>query len=231
VCAHTSPRRIRPPRVAPSSCSKLALSFCSVPGGTLFTNLAPIPFDWQVRAAFATNEIPSLRTRWSAFGLGVLRIMKPLFPALSEKLEALEKELVGDWYKEVTSKIEELSRQREEISVEESIRKVSRQRERIRGVTLIIAIGSVLIAVYGMAEVFYIYPFYILRRAVTVLAGLLGVIGSLTLYHKSMVYMEEEAMRKVIKDIELQLQKYVTLIATDPQLREYARTPEKGTVG
>lgn len=50
-----------------------------VSAGTLFPSLPPIPFDWQVRAAFALRKIPALLDSWSAFGLGVLRIMKVVF--------------------------------------------------------------------------------------------------------------------------------------------------------
>ena len=38
-------------------------------GGTIFPNLPPIPFDWQVRAAFSVRAVPGVMTESSAFGL------------------------------------------------------------------------------------------------------------------------------------------------------------------
>src|SRR5580692_11910163 len=68
-----------------------------VAGGTLFNNLPPLPFDWQVRAAFALREIPGVLSASSAFGLGILRLMQTLFPRFAERLADLEEKSVGNW--------------------------------------------------------------------------------------------------------------------------------------
>ena len=77
-------------------------------GGTLFSSLPPIPFDWKVRASFSTCEIPSVTERKSAFGLGVLRIMKIIFKQFRNKLEEIERKTGGDWFVEIKDRLKDL---------------------------------------------------------------------------------------------------------------------------
>lgn len=84
-------------------------------GGTIYPSLPPIPFDWRVKAAFGLGEIPGVAVEDSAFGLGLLRVLKSLIPEAREKLDSLEEKFVGNWYSDTVDRLALLEEEKNKI--------------------------------------------------------------------------------------------------------------------
>ncbi len=204
-------------------------------GGTLFTNLPPIPFDWTVRAAFAICEIPSVTTKWSAFGLGILRNMGVLFPEYAKTLKTLEEDTVGKWHQQVTRRLKELEEQKVEIKYKSIDLK---RRVRIRRLTLsygLIGAISAFVTIFSFFSSTNLIPktseiIAILTSNPSALFGILGFLGvaaSGLWYFLGIkdvsIEREQDYAQESITEIENELKKYRTLISTDPSLREFSR--------
>lgn len=196
--------------------------FEKVYGGTLFTNLPPVPFDWQVRAAFATAEIPSVISKTSAFGLGVIRSLKIIFKNYKNQLDTLEEQTVGCWHEDLIKKMNELAIKKKEF---ENTLATSRQKDRLSKARILSTLISILglsiaaLSIYGINIEFFI-P----------LAGLSLVTISLFWYSSNLKEVRSERFREKQKEsidkIEFEFQKFKTLMLTDPWLKEYARNRE-----
>lgn len=200
-------------------------------GGTLFPNLPPIPFDWQVRAAFATSHIPSVTSKSSAFGLGVLRILKIIFPDRADKLEALEQETVGNWHNEVVTQMEELKHQKDKIEeyFVESDRRARIQRVKLTSMS--IAVVGALASVTALADIVLTIDTQ-LTKMMAATAGIFVAALAYVWYGWNLRDIRRDRDRALrqdqIKDIERELERYSTLLATDPWLREYSRQRKAG---
>jgi cellulose biosynthesis protein BcsQ len=201
-------------------------------GGTLFPNLPPIPFDWQVRAAFSTSEIPSITSNWSAFGLGVLRIMKTLFPNYAAKLTQLETETVGNWYTYLKSNIEKLSRRKDEITYK---RVEKNRRERLTIIRYIFIASYILTILLFLSYLlgrilgYSIFKFLVISPEVLLaIIAFMITVGSMVWYRYTVRNIREEREQDIeqesITTIEAEINKFVTLVATDPSLREYEKS-------
>jgi len=192
-------------------------------GGTLFTNLPPVPFDWQVRAAFATAEIPSVVSKTSVFGLGVIRSLKIIFKNHKKQLDELEGKTVGHWHEDLKKRIEDLAIKKREF---ESNLAASKQRDRLNTVRIF----SILAALLGLA----ISTFSILNINIEFLISAMGVsiaAVSMVWYSSSLKSFRSERsreqQRESLNKIESELKKFKTLMLTDPWLKEYSRNLEK----
>jgi cellulose biosynthesis protein BcsQ len=200
-------------------------------GGTLFPNLPPIPFDWQVRAAFATSDIPSVTSRSSAFGLGVLRILKIVFRNLADKIETLERETVGKWHEDIVGQMEELQLEKRKIEfhVLESSRRMRLQRVKLTAITIAF-VGLMISAVF---TVDFLHPLKTnLLGLMPAILGLFIAVLATVWYGWSLKDIGRErdrAVRRVrIREVERELERYSTLLATEPWLREYVRQKRLG---
>lgn len=77
--------------------------------------LPPVPFDMDVRAAFAKGEIPIGRTDESAFGEAMLRIVREIHPKLSERVSAALQHRQDKDRKDVQSRLRELQARKTEL--------------------------------------------------------------------------------------------------------------------
>lgn len=206
--------------------------YTKVFGGTLFPNLPPIPFDWQVRAAFSTREIPGVTSESSAFGLGVLRVMRTLFPKSKTQLEDLESRTVGEWFDKISSNLENLEAQKEEVALEESMLRKRRILRQTQQITIFIMLLSVVAGMAGGLELLGIRQLPILFRTAPILVGFsaLMAFGAWGYYmHRiGQIKIEEltEQRRESLTKIDNEIDRYRTLILTDPRLRERARRQE-----
>ncbi|MCH8112735.1 MAG: ParA family protein [Proteobacteria bacterium] len=206
--------------------------YTKVFGGTLFPNLPPIPFDWQVRAAFSTREIPGVTSESSAFGLGVLRIMKTLFPQSKTQLEDLESRTVGEWFDKISSNLENLEAQKEEVALEESMLRKEHVRKQTALGTLGIAALSILAGSAGVIELIGLSRPSNLFGAAPILIAFSGIMAVVAGFYYSTRINEvkraelTEKRRESLTSIDNEIDRYRTLILTDPRLRERARRQE-----
>jgi MinD-like ATPase involved in chromosome partitioning or flagellar assembly len=205
-------------------------SYEKVFGGTLFANLPPIPFDWNVRAAFAMREVPGIATESSAFGLGVLRIMKTLFPSAKVPLEELEERTVGRWYESITKSLASLEEQKEkarfrifdlrrELNLRQA-RRIAALLSGLGGLTLIVA----LFKLFGINLI----PTDIVGSPIFLVVLAVALLFAGTLYYQSQlgrISLEESSLasRESLAKVESEIKRYQTLILTDPRLRELSR--------
>lgn len=211
-------------------------------GGTLFPNLPPIPFDWQVRAAFSTREIPGVLSESSAFGLGVLRVMKTLFPGRANELKELENRTVGKWYEKISNSLKALELQKEELAlIDSKVRKIKtlRQTQFAFSGFATVAILALLI---GLMDLFPLkFPVYeeLTQRAressglwlVAAGVGMMFFSFYFYLMRKKQFREEEinERHRESLSEIESEISRYRTLVFSDPRLREQYRIREANT--
>ena len=206
--------------------------------GALFPNLPPIPFDWQVRAAFALGQIPNTASIDSAFGLGVLRVLRPLIPGANEALTTLERETVGDWYYDVTISLSKLEEDKKQVKFSAIMRERLRRLRVAQFVILVsLPISAVLlIAALGLGVPLNIeiWPFMLesmsLRFTPSVLAGALALLGlgiSVVYYLGVQRSIRSEQLQDVAQEkiemLDREIERFQTLLRTDPQLREYAK--------
>jgi cellulose biosynthesis protein BcsQ len=184
--------------------------------GTFFTNLPPVPFDWKVRSSFALGQIPSLFEKDSAFGLAILRFLKIVLNNLSSKLDSIEKKAVGDWYSEIMHRIEILEKEKENISEKSTYYKRKEYQRRMSYISLIIGAISVIITFSTIIQVQYY---------MWVGVGIVGIMASIfiTFFTRKQLIQESnlDKDKKMLNQIENEIQHFKTLINTDNRLNEY----------
>jgi len=205
--------------------------YSKVMGGTLFTNLPAVPFDWSVRAAFSVKEIPTIMSNDSAFGLGILRLTSALLPECRDALAVLEKETVGEWYTTLQEQIRRLDMERKILR---SPRIATSLIERLlllfqanAFLPLIIVIVATTIPLqylfgrYSVDEMENVSPWKIAVLFSFVAALSMGYI--IIALKRSRESKKREMELEALNKIETELNRFRTLIATDPRLREYQR--------
>jgi len=62
-----------------------------VSGGTIFTNIETIKFDWKIRKAFSLAEVPDMEVTSVAYGMNIFNVCKRLFrgTCIQEKLKKI----------------------------------------------------------------------------------------------------------------------------------------------
>lgn len=91
--------------------------YSKVSGGTVFTNLDTILFDWKIRKAFAVSQIPDLENTSANYGTQIYNLCKLLFanPEIQKKLGEFEIKLKLQMYRqketETLEKIDSLGKQ------------------------------------------------------------------------------------------------------------------------
>jgi cellulose biosynthesis protein BcsQ len=198
-------------------------------GGTLFSSLPPIPFDWKVRASFSTCEIPSVTERKSAFGLGVLRIMKIIFKDFRNKLEEIERKTGGDWFVEIKDRLKDLEDKK--AYYDTKIRE-KRRKERLSKTRLIFifstVLGGTLIYIPFVGQ-FLNISFSFSKYSISFF-GVLIMAAGLFFHFWNLKDVrsdrEREENLELINELESEMNKYRTLLATDPWLKEYSRLDE-----
>lgn len=73
-----------------------------ISGGTFFTNIETVLFDWKIRKAFALSEIPDLDNTSSRYGMQLLNICKVLYKEdiYKDKLNEFESSLKIQYFSE-----------------------------------------------------------------------------------------------------------------------------------
>lgn len=197
-----------------------------VSGGILFPNLPPIPFDWQVKASFATCAIPSVMSKGSAFGLGVLRLMQTVFPKSSEPLRALENKTVGEWFEDTTNRLIALEKSKQSIMYDKIGSARRRRWVRTQYMTILSMLIAAVVGVGGyLGTVGYIRFFrgtYLWPLAGLAIATIAVFLRFLTLKDIEAEHQQDIDQQK-ITELDAEIERFKTLIATDPRLREYSR--------
>jgi cellulose biosynthesis protein BcsQ/archaellum component FlaC len=96
----------------------------------IFAHLPPLPFDFEVRRAFARRVLPTDSQKPSAFTFGLIRTLRDLLPTLEIPLDNFEHELRGKILGPVQEQVEELDSRILDLSAEISQFKRKRSRRR-----------------------------------------------------------------------------------------------------
>ena len=96
----------------------------------IFAHLPPLPFDFEVRRAFARRVLPTDSQKPSAFTFGLIRTMRDFLPTLEIPLDDFERELRGKIFGPVQEQVEELDSRILDLSAEISWFKRKRSRRR-----------------------------------------------------------------------------------------------------
>ena len=192
-----------------------------VSSGTIFPSLPPIPFDWHVRAAFASRTIPGVLSTGSAFGLAVLRLMPTLFPASSSELAQLEAQAVGNWHDEIAGRLSELEQRRSDIMFQKI--SVDRQQRLLRS-HIITAAG---LSVGGLMVAAGRFPQFLSTDLILVALGFALAAGATfwsVIARKDILReREQDRAQEAVQELDREMDRFKTLMTTDPRLREYVR--------
>jgi len=123
----------------------------------IFAHLPPLPFDFEVRRAFARRVLPTDIQKPSAFTFGLIRTVRDLLPALEVSLDDLERELRGEIFGPVQERVEDLDSRILDLSAEISWFKRKRSRRRRLYMVLPAVLILISILVTLVAEKFF-YP-------------------------------------------------------------------------
>jgi len=191
--------------------------------GTFFTNLPPIPFDWGVKAAFALGEIPQITSKGSAFGLGVLRLMKILFPEFGDKLSEVENSTVGAWYSEIAENLVQLENTKREIlytKIERERRRRYMRTQLFTSLVFVAATSAFVFQFFFPSSAAIQYTVYVLLGT----AALASLSWQVLTQRELRSEREQDSAQESLAKIEKEIEKFRTLFITDPRLREYSKT-------
>jgi cellulose biosynthesis protein BcsQ len=123
----------------------------------IFAHLPPLPFDFEVRRAFARRVLPTDSQEPSAFTFGLIRTVRDLLPALEVSLDDLERELRGKIFGPVQERVEELDSRILDLSAEISQfkRRRSRRRRLYMMVLPAVLISISILVTQGVEKFFY----------------------------------------------------------------------------
>jgi cellulose biosynthesis protein BcsQ len=107
----------------------------------IFAHLPPLPFDFEVRRAFARRVLPTDSQKPSAFTFGLIRTMRDLLPALEIPLDDFERGLRGKIFGPVQEQVEELDSRILDLSEETRWFDRKRSRRRLRNVAVLLAMS------------------------------------------------------------------------------------------
>lgn len=88
--------------------------YSQLSGGTVFTNIETVMFDWKIRKAFSVSQIPDMENTSANYGTQIYKICNVLFPyeTIKTKLEPFEAIICLNQKKEeeviITKKIQDL---------------------------------------------------------------------------------------------------------------------------
>lgn len=193
---------------------------------TLFPGLPPIPFDWKVRAAFALSQIPSVKDNESAFGLAILRLFKIVIDDKIEILDKYEKETVGDWFSDIQKRIALLTEQRNMMLPKKGkfsgILTAVGEDNNIAFIAIILILFIQIMYNFGLTEkgqniIGHYTPMY--ATAIVSFTSLVLLLIRKIIIQRSML--KEDINYKKIFKIEVEIDRYKTLIETDPRLKEF----------
>ena len=110
--------------------------------------LPPIPFDFEVRRGFLFRKIPIDLTNPSPYFLGLLRVVRDLFPEISVKLDKLESQLRNYTILPIQKNIEKLEKTYEKQMIDH--RNIKEKIEYRFPIRAILPIISILIGLFFM---------------------------------------------------------------------------------
>lgn len=120
--------------------------YSKLSGGTVFTNIETVMFDWKIRKAFSIAEIPDMENTSASYGVQIYNISKILFKEkdIQNKLHKYEVVI------ELNKNLEEEERLKQKIDSLKADRLYSRNR-----ITKFMLVGVVSVLVSVLAVTFY----------------------------------------------------------------------------
>jgi len=111
-----------------------------------FSHLPPLPFDFEVRKAFARRTIPIQFDQPTAFLFAMIRLVRDLIPAAGTRIRNLEQELSQKTIGPIKEEIEVLTKNIEEMQQQVEIAERRSRRLRTRGLVLALYVVTLLFA-------------------------------------------------------------------------------------
>jgi hypothetical protein len=179
------------------------------------------------------REIPGVLSGTSAFGLGVIRIMKALFLRSADQLDQLEQQTVGDWYAQTNAKLAELEAEAKKLKLESGERRREARLRQSRLLATLLAAAGLLISALGLAVNVGLFRSTSsdLGLPGTVFVVWLGLVIVALSYYIFVFRVrrdvdadrEQERAEAAVDTVMREMERFRTLISSQPQLREYER--------
>ena len=191
--------------------------------------LPPIPFDLEIRDAFAQNTIPLETDYPTAFFAAILRISKELLPEFKAQISTFASNFRGDRYKRFEEEFENIQVRKETLEEEikniiSTIKEEEYRQDRIKAVIPPAALVALSIGVALFSFLDLDDP-YFLRERWGIVIGLIGVlIGYIWMIYLSTIKSRQRKMSDAHealdrlqhekKSVDQNLEKYTTLYLT-----------------
>lgn len=123
--------------------------YSKVSGGTVFTNIETIKFDWKIRKAFSVSQIPDMENTSAGYGQQILNVCSVLLPneSIKEKLDkyktALESHSLHEQEAHIKMSIQDLKQEKRQKQ-----RKLNRSL--LYGLTIILSLTLVVVFYVGV---------------------------------------------------------------------------------
>ena len=79
--------------------------YSKISGGTVFTNIETVRFDWKIRKAFSVAEIPNMKKSSAGYGVQIFGICRILFREESVQAKLDKYEVAIDLNREIEKKV------------------------------------------------------------------------------------------------------------------------------
>lgn len=150
------------------------------------------------------------------------------FPNFEIQLQALEEKSVGEWYRYINERIHELTKSKDKISNEISESETVEKARRYRRIFIFGITISVILITYGFLKYFSRELYSSIPDAFIPLSlGALSLLASQYWYMTGMRDLKRDRTRQSetqsLSEIEVELERFVTLLATDSVLKEFDR--------
>ena len=194
--------------------------------------LPPIPFDMDIRQAFAQNIIPLQENHFTAYFSSILRILKELLPGvisqeIDEKLKELNNVQFANYNKkldELESKKDELIFKRKKIIGEIEKRKNYINEFKIRfipGTIMLVSFVPFILKYFSRSDFFYFFRIEISIAIIGVVTSYLWIVWNIYSSRgiKSIAKKENQVseIEKELKRLDVEIDKYQTLYVTERQ--------------
>jgi len=188
--------------------------------------LPPIPFDMDVRDAFARNVIPLQVNKPTSYFSSILRVLKELLPALAAVIEQKTAELESVEFASYEKQLAKLEMEKAQLSREreDTIREIEHERERGERFRRTLFPAALLTA--SLLPLF-IYKFIKIRELpTTVWVAAIGTTISyfwfftefMTRRSKRVTFDREQRIKEItelVKELDEKIEKYSTLYLTE----------------
>ena len=172
-----------------------------ISGGTFFTNIETVLFDWKIRKAFALSEIPDMEKTSAKYGEQIYNICKVLLPEDKFQKKLIMFSSVLEYYKSVEEKELLLTNMKKE-----KLEYIKKKTGRYKMISLTIALSSMFAVIFSLLILINKMNDLIIKNFEIILIPLLFLLSAIVIFipfilktpsDETKIYNENEYKKKI----------------------------------